>query len=103
LLLADSDKRQVQIITGEKILLVGASGDTPVSVWNGLTVPVRVGVSASAPANSPLSVAKDASYVTVPAQKTVAVRMPVSPLTPARCSYIWSRRTGGRCPGCKWR
>jgi len=71
-------ERQVQLIAGKKILLAGASGDTPVSVRNGLDATVRVGVSATVPADSPLSVEKDASYVTVGPLKTVTVPMRVS-------------------------
>jgi len=52
-----SDAQQkVQIITGKKILLAGASGDTPVSVQNLLPLPVEVKVVATVPADSQLSV-----------------------------------------------
>jgi uncharacterized protein DUF6049 len=73
------NEHEVQIITGKKVLLAGTSGDTPVSVQNGLGVPVQVQVAAILPNNSQLTVdkAKFDSLIMVPAGKTGTVRMPV--------------------------
>jgi Family of unknown function (DUF6049) len=51
--LSDAEQK-VQIITGKKILLAGASGNTPVSVQNLLPLPVQVKVVATVPADSQL-------------------------------------------------
>jgi hypothetical protein len=75
--LQDSE-RGVQIITGSrKVLLAGTSGDTPVSVQNALDVPVQVKVTAQLPAGSQLTVGNFTSLITVPAQQTGTVRMPL--------------------------
>jgi Family of unknown function (DUF6049) len=78
--LQDSE-RKVTIIAGKKVLLAGTSGDTPVSVKNGMTAPVKVAVTVKLPKGSPLTVGKDgkfSSLIEVPAGKTGTVRMPVS-------------------------
>ena len=74
--LSDAEEK-VQIITGKKILLAGASGDTPVSVQNLLPLPVQVKVVATVPADSQLSVGKFNDLLLVPPMKTGTVRMPV--------------------------
>jgi hypothetical protein len=75
--LQDSE-HDVQIITGNtKRLLGGTSGDTPVSVQNTLDVPVQVRVAVTEPTNSQLTVGKFDSLITVPAQKTGTVYMPL--------------------------
>ena len=74
--LSDAEQK-VQIITGKKILLAGASGDTPVSVQNLLPLPVQVKVVATVPAGSQLSVGKFDDLLLVPPMKTGTVRMPV--------------------------
>jgi hypothetical protein len=74
--LSDAEEK-VQIITGKKILLAGASGDTPVSVQNLLPLPVQVKVVATVPAGSQLSVGKFNDLLLVPPMKTGTVRMPV--------------------------
>ena len=74
--LSDAEEK-VQIITGKKILLAGASGDTPVSVQNLLPLPVQVKVVATVPAGSQLSVGKFDDLLLVPPMKTGTVRMPV--------------------------
>jgi hypothetical protein len=78
--LRDSE-RKVIIIAGKKVLLAGSSGDTPVSVKNGMTIPVQVAVTVTLPKGSPLTVGKDgkfSSLITVRAGQTGTVRMPVS-------------------------
>jgi hypothetical protein len=70
-------KNQVQIIAGKKVLLAGASGDTPVSVQNSLDVPVQVRVVPSVPEGSELSFGNFVSLVTVPAKKTSTVKVPI--------------------------
>jgi hypothetical protein len=75
--LQDSE-HDVQIITGNtKRLLGGTSGDTPVSVQNTLDVPVQVRVAITGLTNSQLTVGKFDSLITVPAQKTGTVYMPL--------------------------
>jgi hypothetical protein len=78
--LRDSEQK-VTIIAGKKVLLAGASGDTPVSVQNGMDAPIEVGVTVTVPPGSPLTVGKAGKYsslITVPAGKTGTVRVPVS-------------------------
>jgi len=74
------NEHEVQIIsgeTGEKFLLGGTSGDAPVSVQNGLDMPVQVQVAAILPSGSQLTVGKFDSLITVQAKGTSTVRMPV--------------------------
>lgn len=78
--LYDSEHK-VQIIASKKILLTGASGETPVSVVNGLSVPVQVQVEASAPLGSQLQVGPFAALLPVLAEKTNTIRMPVHSAT----------------------
>jgi hypothetical protein len=70
-------ERKVTIIASKKILLAGNSGETPVSVRNGLDVPVQVHVTATASADSPVHVGPLATPVTVQGGKTNTVRLPV--------------------------
>jgi hypothetical protein len=74
--LSDAEQK-VQIITGKKILLGGASGATPVSVQNLLALPVQVRVVATVSADSQLTVGKFDNLLLVPPMKTGTVRMPV--------------------------
>jgi hypothetical protein len=79
--LSDAEEK-VQIITGKKkILLAGASGNTPVSVQNLLPLPVQVRVVATVPAGSQLSVGKFDDLLVVPPMKIGTVRMPVHSTT----------------------
>ncbi|HWG00385.1 MAG TPA: DUF6049 family protein [Trebonia sp.] len=74
-------EQKVTIITGKKVLLAGASGDTPISVQNGMDAPIEVGVTVTVPPGSPLTVGKAGKYsslIMVPAGKTGTVRVPVS-------------------------
>jgi hypothetical protein len=80
LYLTESEKK-VQIIASKKILLAGQSGETPVSVQNGLGQPVRVQVVATTPPGSPLEVGSFDALLTVQAGKTNTVRMPVHSAT----------------------
>jgi Family of unknown function (DUF6049) len=78
--LQDSENK-VQIISSKKVLLAGASGETPVSVRNGLGLPIQVQVMASTPVNSQLQVGPFVSLIKVQALKTGTVRMPVRSTT----------------------
>jgi hypothetical protein len=71
-------EHQVKIISGTKVLLAGTSGDTPVSVKNGLHHAITVLVRATTPAGSQLRVSSQATPLTVQAEKTNTVRMHVS-------------------------
>lgn len=70
----------VQMITNAsgRILLAGASGSMLVSVRNNLNVPIRVGVRATVPPGSSLSVGKPGSPIQVLPGKTGTVRITVS-------------------------
>lgn len=70
-------EKEVQIITGKKILLGGASGTTPVSVQNLLSVAVQVRVVATPSAGGQLTVGKFADLFMVPPGKTWTVRVPL--------------------------
>ena len=70
-------EQKVQIIASRKILLAGNSGETPVSVKNGLGLAVQVQVTASTPAGSQVRVEPhDGLHVVLPGN-TITVRMPV--------------------------
>ena len=73
---SESEKK-VQMIASKKILLAGQSGETPVSVQNGLSQPVQVQVTALTPPGSQLQVGTFNPLLTVPAGKTGTVRIPV--------------------------
>ncbi len=68
---------KVQIIPITKVLLAGNSGETPVSVKNGLSQPVQVRVTATAPEGSTVRVGPHEGLLTVLGGKTNTVRMPV--------------------------
>jgi len=74
-------EHKVQIIASKKIFLAGTSGETPVSVKNGLNLPVQVQVTASTPVGSQLQVGPLASPLVVQARKTNTVTMPVRSTT----------------------
>jgi hypothetical protein len=73
---------QVKIIASRKVLLAGTSGTTPVSVTNGLGMPVQVLVEASTPAGSTLRVGSGSGSferpLTVNPHMTQTVRMPMN-------------------------
>jgi hypothetical protein len=73
-------EEQVQIITGNTVVLAGPSGTIPVSVSNGLDVPVRVRVRALLPATSQLSIDDNSLVMILPGQ-IQTVRMPVRSAT----------------------
>jgi hypothetical protein len=73
--LSDREKL-VQIITGTKLLLAGASGQAPVSVRNYGQLPVLVRVAVTLPANSELTIG-DIDPVTIAPGQTKTVRMAV--------------------------
>jgi hypothetical protein len=72
----DSEKK-VQMIASKKILLAGQSGETPVSVQNGLGQPIQVQVTAITPPGSQLQVGDFNALLTVQAGKTNTTRIPV--------------------------
>jgi hypothetical protein len=72
-----SGARQVKIIGGNKVLLAGTSGATPVSVFNGLPETVQVQVRALLPPGSQLTIGDFNALITVPSQQIKTVRMPV--------------------------
>jgi hypothetical protein len=85
--LSDSESK-IQIITaggktaggkliGNKVLLAGASADLPVSVKNGLNVPIEVKVSLDPPRGGELSVGKFGDLMPVEPGKTGTVKVPV--------------------------
>jgi Family of unknown function (DUF6049) len=78
--LNDSEDR-VQIIASKKILLAGQSGETPVSVQNGLGEPIRVKVMAITPPGSQLQVGSYDALLPVQGEKTGTVRIPVHSAT----------------------
>jgi hypothetical protein len=71
------NEKQIRIISKNRVLLAGNSGVTPVSVSNGLPVPVQVRVQATVPAGSSLSIGDFNPLITVQAGKTATVRVPV--------------------------
>jgi hypothetical protein len=71
-------ENEVAIIASKKVLLAGTSGNTPVSVTNGLSVPVQVEVRVSIPPGSTLQVGSYARLLTVNPHMTQTVRIPVS-------------------------
>ena len=75
--LSNQDHR-VQIIASSKILLAGASGTTPVSVQNGLSLAVQVRVVASAPPGSDLRVGAFDPVLKVEPGMTGTVRIPMT-------------------------
>ncbi|HEY1699234.1 MAG TPA: DUF6049 family protein [Trebonia sp.] len=85
--LSDSESK-IQIITaggktaggkliGNKVLLAGASADLPVSVKNGLNVPIEVKVSLDPPRGGELSIGKFSDLMPVEPGKTGTVKVPV--------------------------
>jgi hypothetical protein len=73
----DHRENQVQIISGSTVVLAGTSGSTPVSVYNGLDVPVEVKVHAVVPSGSQLSIDEFSSLIPIRPHQTETVRMPV--------------------------
>jgi Family of unknown function (DUF6049) len=72
---------QVRIITGNTVVLAGPSGSIPVSVSNGLDVPIQVEVRALLPATSRLTIGNVNSVVPIPSGQIQIVRMPVRSAT----------------------
>jgi hypothetical protein len=79
--LADSEHKVKIIGTTKKMLLFGQSGETPVSVENGLDVPIQVRVMASTSAGSQLQVGPFSALLTVQAGQTNTVPMPLHSAT----------------------
>jgi len=74
--LADSEDK-VKLIANKKILLGGTTGETPVSVLNGLDWPVRVRVVAASPAGSQLQAGPLPDPFTVQPHLTHTVHLPL--------------------------
>jgi hypothetical protein len=70
-------EHKVQIISGKKWLLAGASGSVAVSVQNGMSQNVRVQVQISDPDVKQLSIGKFSDLIPVAAGKTATVKVPV--------------------------
>ena len=68
---------KVTMIASKKLLLAGQSGQTPVSVENGLGWPIQVQVMAAMPTGSQLRVDTSDALLKVPANQTNTVRMSV--------------------------
>ena len=68
---------KVQMIASKKVLLAGQSGETPVSVQNGLGVPIQVQVMATTPPGSDLRVGGSDGMHTVPAHGSNTIKMSV--------------------------
>jgi hypothetical protein len=69
-------EKQVQIITGRKLLLAGQSGHAPVSVQNTGQLPVQVKIMAI-PESSQLTVGNIDELITIQPKKTATVSMTV--------------------------
>jgi hypothetical protein len=78
--LADAEGK-VQLLASKKVLLAGQSGKTPVSVQNGLDVPIQVKVVASTPVGSGLQVGSYNALLTVPGGTSGTVALPVHSAT----------------------
>jgi Family of unknown function (DUF6049) len=70
-------EKQVRIVSGDKVLLAGTSGQMSVSVENGLSYAVEVRVHASVPPGSQLTVSNPDQVVSVPANEIKTVRLKV--------------------------
>ena len=65
------------MIASKKVLLAGQSGETPVSVQNGLGVPIQVQVMATTPPGSGLRVGGSDGTLRVPAHGSNTIKMSV--------------------------
>ena len=79
--LSDSEHKVQIVRASNKLFLAGTTGETPVSVRNGLIWPVQVRVVASTPLGSQLAVGPYNSLLRVEAGKTNTIRMPVHSAT----------------------
>jgi hypothetical protein len=79
---------KVRLVASKKILLAGQSGETAVSVQNGLGEAVQVRVTASTPPNSEVRVEPFNSLLKVQASGSNTVRMPVHSSTPRGTTTI---------------
>jgi hypothetical protein len=70
-------EHKVDMVASKKLLLAGQSGETPVSVQNGLGFPIQVQVMATTPTGSHLQVVTSNGPLTVPAGGTNTVRISV--------------------------
>jgi len=73
---ADAENK-VRLVASKKILLAGQSGETAVSVQNGMDEAVQVRVTASTPLGSDVQVGPFSELLTVPAGGSNTLRLPV--------------------------
>jgi hypothetical protein len=78
--LSDSVNK-VKIIANQKVLLAGQTGETPVSVLNGLAWPVQVRVVATAAQGSQLQVGPPSKLYTVQPHQTITYHLPLHSAT----------------------
>jgi hypothetical protein len=71
------EERKVQMIASKKLLLAGQSGETPVSVQNGLDQAIHVRVLATTPVGSQLTVGGSDGMLYVGANGTGTIKMSV--------------------------
>jgi len=70
-------EQKVVMIASKKVLLAGQSGETPVSVQNGLDEPIQVQVMATTPPGSPLTVDGSDGMLKVNAHGSNTIKMSV--------------------------
>jgi Family of unknown function (DUF6049) len=73
----DYQEKKVVMIASKKVLLAGQSGETPVSVQNGLDEPIQVQVMATTPPGSVLQVGGSDGMHTVPGHGSSTIKMSV--------------------------
>jgi hypothetical protein len=75
------EEEKVKLLSSKKILLTGQSGETAVSVQNGLSVPIEVKVTASTPTGSDLRVAPFDGSLKMQAYQSGTVKLPLRSVT----------------------
>ena len=75
------EEEKVKLLSSKKILLTGQSGETAVSVQNGLSVPIEVKVTASTPLGSDLRVAPFDGSLKMQAYQSGTVKLPLRSVT----------------------
>jgi hypothetical protein len=75
------EEEKVKLLSSKKILLTGQSGETAVSVQNGLAVPIQVKVTASTPAGSDLRVEPFDGLLKMQAYQSGTVKLPLRSVT----------------------
>jgi Family of unknown function (DUF6049) len=75
------EEEKVKLLSSKKILLTGQSGETAVSVQNGLSVPIQVKVTASSPTGSDLRVEPFNGLLKMQAYQSGTVKLPLRSVT----------------------